>query len=104
MSIIGDNRFSPSLKKSEDAVFMFQISKNINSITSTNPDVTYYRRLRPDSASRKKYTFMSEIIEAYKIMISFSKVYFKSPANYSFLLYLTRLLAVIKRVSLTLRN
>lgn len=101
--LIGINRFNLKLDKSEDALFMFEISKNIKNINSTSIDVIYYRRLRPNSASRKKMKIIDEVLNGFKIMWSFTLVYLKSPFQYNFLLYLTRLLAVIKRLGLTFK-
>ncbi|QUY36566.1 glycosyltransferase family 2 protein [Acinetobacter junii] len=103
-NVIDVNRFDLKLDKSEDALFMFEISKNIKSITSTSIEVIYYRRLRPNSASRKQVKMTQEILNGFKIMWSFTLVYFKSPLQYNFLLYLTRLLAVIKRLGLTFKS
>lgn len=101
--LIGVNRFNLKLDKSEDALFMFEISNNIKSITSTSTEVVYYRRLRPNSASRKQMKMTHEILNGFKIMWSFTLVYLKSPFQYNFLLYLTRLLAVVKRLGLTFK-
>lgn len=101
--LIGESRFNLNLEKSEDALFMFEISKDIESVTSTLPDVIYYRRLRANSASRKQMKMMQEFVGGFKIIFNFTLVYLKSPFQYSFLLYLTRLLAVIKRVWLTFK-
>ncbi|MEB3862540.1 MULTISPECIES: glycosyltransferase family A protein [Acinetobacter] len=102
--LIGTNRFNLNLDKSEDALFMFEISKNIKNIMSTSPDVIYYRRLRPNSASRKQMKMIHEIMSGFKIMWNFTLVYLKSPFQYNFLLYLTRLLAVIKRLGLNFKS
>lgn len=104
LSLIGDTRFCLSLKRSEDAVFMFALSNRIEKVISTENNAIYYRRLRPDSASRKKYKIINECFDAFEIMGSFSKVYFGHFLQYSFLLYLTRILAVVKRILLTLRS
>jgi len=102
-SLIGDTRFILDLKRSEDAVFMFSLSNKIEKIISTDNNAIYYRRLRLNSASRMKYRLFIEIRDALNIMTNFSKIYFGNINKYSFLLYLTRLLAVIKRVLLTFR-
>ncbi|MFL9556556.1 glycosyltransferase [Acinetobacter baumannii] len=102
--LIGVSRFNLKLDKSEDALFMFEISNDIKSITSTSTEVIYYRRLRPNSASRKQIKMTHEILNGFQIMWNFTLVYLKSPLQYNFLLYLTRLLAVIKRLGLTFKS
>lgn len=104
LTLIGETRFNENLKRSEDAVFMFALSNRIEKIISTDTNVIYYRRLRRNSASRSKYKLSHEIKDALVIMLSFSKVYFLNVIQYSFMLYITRILAVMKRVFLTFRS
>lgn len=104
LSLIGGTRFCLSLKRSEDAVFMFALSNRIDKIISTDSNAIYYRRLRPDSASRKNYKIINEFFDAFKIMFSFSRIYFSHVLQYNFLLYFTRILAVVKRILLTLKS
>jgi len=104
LSLIGETRFNENLKRSEDAVFMFALSNRIDRIISTDPNAIYYRRLRENSASRSKYKLSYEIKDALVIMLSFSKVYFLNVIQYSFMLYITRILAVVKRVFLNFRS
>lgn len=104
LSLIGETRFNENLKRSEDAVFMFALSNRIDKIISTDPNAIYYRRLRENSASRSKYKLSYELKDALVIMLSFSKVYCLNVTKYSFMLYITRILAVMKRVFLTLRS
>lgn len=96
-NLIGDVRFNKNLKLSEDAVFMFEISKNLKYIKSTDPNIIYYRRIRENSASRKKRNILSNFFNLMYICRCFTFIYLKDPANYSLLLYTTRILASIKR-------
>ena len=52
VDVINELRFSSKLKVSEDACFMFSISKNINIAYLADEDVIYYRRVRRASVSR----------------------------------------------------
>lgn len=101
--LIGNIRFNENLKNSEDAIFMFELSKNLNFLISSDPNVIYYRRLREDSASRKKLSIKNKFYMMINIMFYFSMVYFKSPFRYNFILYITRLMAALKRFLLTLK-
>lgn len=103
-ALIKDRRFNNHLSKSEDAVFMFELSKDISNIISTKPTTIYYRRLRENSATRTKTKLIYELGGAVKIIFYFSMIYIEKPLQYSFLLYCSRLLAVLKRVILTLKG
>src|SRR5690554_1802444 len=60
-SIIGDFRFDVSLSKGEDAVFMAEISPSVKSVQKASPEVVYYVRERPNSASRRKPSKIEEV-------------------------------------------
>lgn len=101
--LINDVRFNEKLKNSEDAVFMFELSKNIEDIISSDINVIYYRRLRENSASRRKVSIKDSFCAVIRILYCFTKIYFNNPFKYNFFLYLTRLAAVFKRLLLTLK-
>jgi glycosyltransferase involved in cell wall biosynthesis len=96
--IIKDNRFDLSLSKGEDALFMFSLSHRIVSIVSTNPDVIYFRRIRPFSASRTKYSLFKEIGIGLQQQWRYTTLYIRNFTEYSFALYISRILAVLKVV------
>ena len=54
-NIIGERRFDVRFYLSEDALFMASISDKVKQIVKTGEDAVYYRRIRSESASRKKY-------------------------------------------------
>jgi len=95
-NIIGDTIFDISLFKGEDALFMFTLSPRIVKIVSTGSDVIYFRRIRPFSASRTKYSLFREIEIGIQQQFRYSKVFFINFGNYNFILYITRMLAVVK--------
>ena len=97
MSIIGRKRFNTKISQGEDALFMFSISDKIKSIIKTAPDCIYYRRLRETSASRKQKTITSFVLTTLKLQFAFTNIYIKEPFKYNFWLYLSRILAVLKR-------
>lgn len=94
--IICTKRFNVNFKNGEDALFMFSISNNIKQII-IEKNCIYYRRLRPNSASRKKISFISRIKRIVKQQLEYTKIYFSNPCEYNFVLYLSRLLAVYKQ-------
>lgn len=103
-NIIGDTRFDKNLFKGEDALFMFTISPRISKIISTEPDVIYFRRIRPFSASRTKYSLFREIEIGFQQQLRYSIVFLKNFRNYNFILYITRMLAVLKVVLMKIKG
>ena len=95
-SIISTQRFNVNFQNGEDALFMFSISNKIKQIIIEN-NCIYYRRLRPNSASRRKVSFINKVKRIFKQQIEYSKIYFSNPLEYNFLLYISRLLAVYKQ-------
>src|SRR5690606_13919857 len=102
--VIGDCRFNESVKISEDALFMFEISKNIKEISFLPLEVAYYRRIREMSVSRKK----ASVSDRFKILVqyinNFSKVYFRNSSQYSLSLYINRIMAITKHFLISLKN
>ena len=94
--IISSNRFNVNFRNGEDALFMFSISNRISQII-IDKDSIYYRRLRPNSASRKKISLLERIKRILKQQVEYTKIYFTNPCGYNFFLYLSRLLAVYKQ-------
>lgn len=102
--VISDCRFKESVKISEDALFMFETSKNIKGISFLPLEVAYYRRIREASASRKK----ASVSARFKILVqninNFSKVYFRNSTQYSFSLYINRIMAISKHFLISLKK
>lgn len=94
--VISDVRFNTKLKISEDSVFLFQISNNIKKMALSNPDSIYFRNIRVGSALRTKRTTKEIFRNFQKKTYNYSLIYFKNPLQYSFMLYLSRLAAIIK--------
>lgn len=95
-NIIGDFRFNEKLSNAEDALFMFGLSKKIKFIESTDSNVIYFRRLRESSLSRKNINIISSFYILLKQIYYFTCVYIKDGLNYNFLLFSTRILALIR--------
>lgn len=102
--IICDTQFDRGLFKGEDALFMFSLSHRISKIISTEPDVVYFRRIRPFSASRKKYSILREIQIGLQQQWRYSLIYIQNFKRYSFLLYVSRILAVFKVILIKMRK
>lgn len=100
--IIGNHRFNVNHKIGEDSLFIFEISKNIESIVFSINSI-YYRRIRVNSASRVKKKKVEYINEAFLITLAYSKIFISSPFSYSFSLYFSRILAVYKKLFINLK-
>lgn len=102
--VISKVRFNENVKISEDALFMFEISNNIQGISFLPLKVTYYRRIRETSASRKK----ASVSVRFKILVqninNFSKIYFRNSSQYSLSLYINRIMAITKHFLISLKN
>lgn len=94
--IIGNHRYDCRFKNGEDSLFMTSISDKITSIKFTSDDAIYYVRERIGSASRQKIPFKRLIIDSFKLITTYIKLYFKAPKSYNFLLFLSRIPGVIK--------
>ena len=68
--MIANSRFDTSLKNSEDALFMFDISKRFNYIICAPKEAVYYRRVRVGSAA--KLTSRKRICHALKMFCAIS--------------------------------
>lgn len=95
-NIIENKRFNINFSNGEDALFMFSISPNIHKIEIVESSI-YYRRLREESASRKKISFINRMNRIFTQQLEYTKIYFRNPSDYNFLLFLSRLLAVYKQ-------
>lgn len=93
--IIRDIKFDISLKNSEDALFMFSISDKIRYIEFADINTFYYRRVRTDSASKKKVTLITKVRDILLLVIKFTLIYVKNPFKYNTLLYISRICAAI---------
>lgn len=98
VSIVRKVRFNERMKISEDALFMFEICKNVEVVKFCSPDAVYYRRIRDSSASRREVGIKTHLKTYTKTIYEFSRVYFKNLRSYSPLFYINRLLAATKHL------
>lgn len=95
--IIDNRLFDVQLANSEDALFMFNISNKIQRIERAEADAIYYRRLRQNSASRVHISLKKRVISSLRLAGKFSLIYIHRPFSYNFLLYISRIVAVLYR-------
>lgn len=101
--IIDKIRFRENFKIAEDALFIFEVSKNIKNIILTNENCIYYRNIREGSAIRSYRSPKTIFIDFFNKIVAFTSIYIKSPLKYSFIFYFSRLLAVAKVLFIELR-
>lgn len=89
-------RFDISLKNSEDALFIFEISHRFDKIICASNDTIYYRRVREGSAM--KISTSRKAFNALRMAIKYTLTYIKKPFSYNFLFYITRVLGAVKGV------
>lgn len=95
-SQIRDRRFDERFKNGEDALFVFSISDKIKRFKISNPSCIYYRRIRENSADTRKRSRKEKMVNGLNLCKAYSKIYFSHPFEYSFKLYITRVLATIR--------
>lgn len=98
MSIIGKRRFDVKYKLGEDSLYMFSISDKIKRISLSTYNTIYYVRARPNSASRKHYSFYLRLRVALNLTASYIGIYIKSPFSYDFFLFASRVFATIVKL------
>jgi len=94
---IGNKRFLSSFALGEDSLFMFYISDAIGRVVAADDTAVYYRRLRPDSASRSQRSFLSDFSNRCRLSAAYTKYYLSNPTSYNMMLYLSRMIAAIIR-------
>ena len=95
MSIIKDRRFDTKLKLREDAMFMFELSDEIQDIVLADKECVYYRRLRTNSASRKVQPIRQKLRNKWLLIITICNIYRKHLLRYNFFLFLSRVVAFL---------
>lgn len=93
--IIGTRRFVLDFSIGEDSLFMALISDRIEDIVLAPDDTVYYRRLRINSASRKKRDTQTIWRNKLRLIMTYVKIYLDGYNRYNPLLFLSRIIAVI---------
>ena len=91
MSFIHDRRFDVRFRNGEDSLFMFLISDKMKQVTFTSKKAVYYRRYRQGSALFSM-TLKQCVVNSFQLIKSYSQIWSKRPFEYSFVLYITRVL------------
>ncbi|MDM1450402.1 glycosyltransferase family 2 protein [Myroides odoratimimus] len=94
-SILQNIDFDKSIKVSEDALFMFTISKNVKNIY-VEKEMIYYRRCRNESVMNSKVNKIQYFINCKRFVTSITKIYFREVGQYNFLFYINRIAASFK--------
>ena len=95
--VIGKKRFDTNFCNGEDALFMFSISDRIRHLVKTKENCIYYRRLRENSASRKKRKPFKKAKDVFLQQVAYTRIYITGVFRYNLFIYLSRLLAVLKQ-------
>lgn len=103
-SIIANRLFDLRFKNGEDALFMTQISDRIKGFAFTDKSACYYVRERNGSASRKYIGWRKVVKDSFRLISTYISTYLSSPCKYDFLLFASRIPAVIKGGIILLRN
>ncbi|EEN82678.1 hypothetical protein POREN0001_0278 [Porphyromonas endodontalis ATCC 35406] len=92
INLIKGLRFNEQCAISEDALFMFTLSRDIKYVGLAK-DTTYYVNERESSSSRKRQKPQAIIRDSFKFIKYLTSIYFNSPKSYPFSLYLSRVVA-----------
>ena len=102
--VIGEARFQENLSLGEDSVFIATISKRIQKVELTVPDIYYYVTVRAESASRKNISNWEQISNAVELAWTFCRIYLSDVRSYNFPFFLSRIIAsLLKMLSKKLR-
>jgi len=101
-SFIQGNYFNVTFKNSEDALYIYQISRTFNNIVLASEKAIYYRRIRKNSAVTIKRSMSDVIKNEMRFIREVIKIYSFSPFKYNLLFTLSRIAASIKTVLISL--
>lgn len=89
--------FSTNFNYGEDALYMFSISRELPLYCKVRGAI-YFRRIVKNSLSRKKRSKFEILTIHINLLREYFKQYFSDIQSYNFLLFLTRILAVIRHI------
>jgi glycosyltransferase involved in cell wall biosynthesis len=93
--MIGKQRFDPRFQNGEDSLFMFAVSQNNRKIQFTSKISVYYRRIRGNSLTTRKISFLYKIKNNFRLIGAIIAIYLKTPVRYNFLFFISRILALL---------
>ena len=91
MACIKGQRFDTHIKRGEDSIFMYGISRNIKQVRITPPACIYYVRKRHQSAGRHKTNFIINLYEFLSQSTKYTTMYFQHLTHRNPLFYLSRI-------------
>lgn len=94
-AVLGNGRFDARFAVGEDALFMAGISKRIDVIVPSDDDAIYYRRLRKQSASRRKRTRWQIFCNSSKLSLCYLRIWLSDVFHNNALFLLSRIVAVM---------
>ncbi len=97
-SVIGGRRFDCRYRIGEDSLFMTLISNGIDKIRLATSDTVYYRRIRKESASRKKTSAKVYAAGQLRLVGEYLKIYIKGFPCYNTPFLATRIIAAIRNI------
>lgn len=97
-AMIGDDRFPTDFALGEDSIFVFTITKRLREVRFADADTVYYVRYRDTSVSHRHYDYPFRIQLALRTTIRYTSIYLKSPLEYNFMLFLSRVAATLLKL------
>lgn len=92
--------FDKSLKYSEDALYMFSISRFFKKVYLTDPSAIYYRRIRSQSVTNLKRSYYNIIWNEFRFIYKILKIYSKYIFDFNFFFMISRICAACKSIIL----
>lgn len=93
-------RFDTDFANSEDALFMYAVSRNVDRIVLTSKKACYYRRVRANSANFRNRSRLEVATNELHIIKKMAKYWIKAPIEYNFLFTVSKPFALLKRLIL----
>ena len=97
-AIISSDRFPTDFSLGEDSIFIFTISKRLKEIRFTDADTVYFVRYRSASASHRHYSYSFRVKLALRTSLRYVGLYLKSPFDYDFKFFLSRIAATLLKL------
>lgn len=98
--IIGKRRFDLRFANGEDSLFMALISDRVKSCQLCQEDAVYFRRIRINSATFRKRSFISRSCNGFKAIGQYLKYWIKKPLRYNLPFMASRIAAQFKNLIL----
>jgi glycosyltransferase involved in cell wall biosynthesis len=97
-SIINDNKFDKRFQNCEDSLFMFALSNKIRDLKFTDRTAIYYHRIRDNSLTYNNTRLNYRLKNNLKMIIAYIMIYLKRPFEYSFVFFISRIMASLRNI------